>query len=75
MAYGTFNLPLGKKPLGCKWLYKVKHNSDGSTESFKAKLVPKEYNQQDGIDYIETFSHVVKMVTIRIVLALASIYN
>ena len=34
-------LPVGKKPIGCKWAYKVKLNPDGSVERYKARLVAK----------------------------------
>ena len=32
-------------PIGCKWVYKVKHNSDGSINRHKARLVAKGYAQ------------------------------
>lgn len=54
-----------------KWIFKIKKKADGSIERYKAKLLANGFHQQEGIDFSETFSPVVKHSTIRLVLALA----
>jgi hypothetical protein len=56
--------------LGCRWVYKQKLKTDGSLERCKARLVVQGYNQQAGVDLDETFSPVIKPVTIRTILSL-----
>jgi len=65
------SLPPGKKPIGCKWIYKVKHKVDGSVERLKARLVVKGFTRKARIDYSETFSQVVKLTTIRMLMTMA----
>lgn len=69
------DLPPGKKAIGSKWVYKVKLHADGSSERCKAHLVAKGYNLRYVIDYEETFSPVIKMGSLRCLIALAANRN
>lgn len=68
-------LPPNRQAIGCRWVFRVKENADGTINKYKARLVAKGYHQQFGFDFNETFSPVVKPVTIRIILTLALTYG
>ncbi len=64
-------LPKNRKPVSCKWVFRVKHNKDGMIERFKSRLVARGFSQQPGIDFAETFSPVVRLTSICSLLAFA----
>ncbi|CAM8971854.1 unnamed protein product [Rhodiola kirilowii] len=63
------DLPPGKNHVGSKWIYRIKRNSDGTISRYKVRLVARGFTQLEGLDYHETFAPVVKMNTIRALLA------
>ena len=64
--------PKDKDVIGVKWIYKVKHNPDGSVQTNKARLVAKGYSQQARVDYEETFAPVARLDTLRALIAFAA---
>ena len=74
-TWGIVDLPMGKKTVGCIWVFTSKFRADGKLERYKARLVAKGYTQTPGIDYHEPFAPVAKMNTIRILFSLATNLN
>ena len=71
---GTWSLvspPSNANIVGCRWVYKIKKKADGTIERYKARLVAKGFHQQEGIDFTETYSPVIKHATIRLIISIA----
>ncbi len=66
-------LPAGRKPVSCKWVFKIKQGANGEVEHYKAKLVEKGFTQTYEMDYNETFAPVAKLTSICCILALAAL--
>lgn len=66
---------IGKKAIGCKWIFKVKCKPDGFVERQKAWLIINGFIRTHGVDFLDMFSPMVKMTTVRMLLATATTKN
>lgn len=65
----------GHRPVGSKWVYKLKRDVDGNIAWFKARWVVKGYLQQYGVDFNQTFAALVKPMAFRVLFAVAAFYD
>ncbi|CAL8989172.1 unnamed protein product, partial [Prunus brigantina] len=63
--------PANHKPIGCKWVYKIKYHSTVPSNATKPVLLLRVIPRLEGIDYRETFSPTAKLTTVRCLLAIA----
>ncbi|XP_075104254.1 uncharacterized protein LOC142178500 [Nicotiana tabacum] len=66
------DFPSRKKPIGSKWVHKIKYKANGEIDRFKARLVAKGYTQQESLDYHETLFPIAKMVRVRTIISLVA---
>ncbi|XP_042460715.1 uncharacterized protein LOC122044264 [Zingiber officinale] len=71
-TWNLTELPLCHKPIGLKWVFKLKKDLDGKVVKHKARLVAKDYVQRQDIDFEEVFAPVARLDTIRVILVLAA---
>lgn len=68
-------LPEGVKPIGCKWIFKTKRDSNGNVERYKACLITKGYTRKERIDFKETFSLISSKDSFSTIMALVAHYD
>jgi hypothetical protein len=76
MANNTWTLvpfPVGRKPISCKWLFKIKQGTNGEVERYKVRLVARGFTQTYGVDFNENFPLVAEFTSIRCILALVAL--
>ena len=64
--------PEGKYIVTSKWIFNIKHSTDGSVEKYKARFVARGFSQREGLDYNETFAPIAWFTSICMIIALAS---
>ena len=63
----------GDRPIGARWVLRVKRKADGSIERYKGRVVAKGFSQCSGIDFDEVFSPTAKWAALRAIFALAAL--
>jgi hypothetical protein len=66
------SLPPGHRPIGLKWVFKLKKNTAGDIIKHKARLVAKGYVQRAGVDFDEVFAPVARPDSVRVLIAIAA---
>jgi hypothetical protein len=69
------DIPSDRKAVENKWIFKKKTDTDGNVTIYKARLVMKGFRQIQGVDYDETFSPVVMLKSIWILLAIGAYFD
>jgi transposase InsO family protein len=71
-TYKLVKLPPDRQAIACKWVYRIKRDHIGEITKHKARLVAKGCSQIPGVDFVETFAPVMRLETLRLLLALAT---
>lgn len=78
VRHGTWDLVTSSlaKNINCfNWVFRLKRRPEGPVEKYKVLLVMKGFHRRASLDYMETFSPIVKPVTIRSVLSIVLMHN
>lgn len=65
------DLPKGSRSIGCKWVFRIKYNSDGTINTYTSRLMTKDFRQNEGVHHFDTYALVASTTKIRVLFALA----
>jgi hypothetical protein len=74
MGYGTWDLVTAPKDtniVGSRWTFRIKRDNLGEVNRFKSRLVAQGFSQVAGVDFNETYSPMIRLTSIRFILAFA----
>ena len=74
----TWNMverPKNTNIVSCKWVFKIKKNTAGEIDKYKACLVACGFTQQYGINYHETYALVARLTSLRLILAITACHD
>ena len=74
-VYDLTLLPPSHLCTGCRWVYKIKCDTEGNIILYRACIVAQGFTQRPGEDFFETFAPVAKIELIRLLLAIAAILD
>ena len=74
-TWSVVEKPANANLVSTKWIFKIKRLKDGRIDKYKARLVARGFSQREGVDYCEFFSGVVRLETLRILLAISAILD
>lgn len=74
-TYTVTDLPSGRKPVGCRWVFAIKHDANGNVIKYKARLVAQGFSQIPGQDFFATHAPVMRLETFRLIVSIAAHYD
>ena len=75
MEHGTWELvelPKGRSAINCKWIFRTKYDQNGNVDRYKGRLVVKGFSQKSDVDYEETYSPIMRLTTLRVLVTWAA---
>ena len=74
-TWNVVKCPQNTNIISCKWVFKIKKNSAGEIDKYKAQLVARGFTQQYGVDYDETYAPVACLASLRLIMAITACWD
>ena len=71
-TWGLLAVSSDRIPLDGKWVFRLKRGSKGEITQFQARWIVKRFQQQEGINYNQTFASVMKPINYKSIFAITA---